>query len=94
MKNLILLLLLPIIFGGCTLSPDPGTEDSMREIFRPDPSPVEPEWVTFTRKPIVQSFDRYDNTNFEVSDQFIERTLQQKDYIDRVKKWKKDNLIP
>ena len=52
--------------------------------------PPEPEWIVFTRQPIVEKNDN----NFVVSDEFVEKALQQKKHLDRIKAWKLENQVP
>lgn len=54
------------------------------------PMPVEPVWEQFTRAPIVKK----EEDNFIVSDEFVKKSVQQKKYIDKVKRWKVVNNIP
>jgi len=62
--------------------------------FNYTPHPLEPDWVEFTRKPVISSATENGKKNYKVSDQFVEKALQSNDYIKRVKKWKRDNVVP
>lgn len=52
--------------------------------------PPEPQWAEFTRPPII---DKKDN-NFTVSDEFVQRSLQMKKHLERIKTWKEQNQVP
>ncbi len=58
------------------------------------PFPVTPNWTALTREPVLGSVERDGRKNFEISDEFMEKSLQMKSYIDRIDTWKKKNLIP
>lgn len=81
---------------GCASTPPPsnGPKDIATIITKATPHPVEPEWKTFTRKPVIKSYTVDGKENYEVSDEFVEKSLQLQDYADRIKKWKLKNLIP
>lgn len=59
------------------------------ETLTTSPFPVEPKWAALTRTPVLGSVERDGNKNFEVSDEFMEKSLQMKSYIDRISDWKK-----
>ena len=54
------------------------------------PMPPEPDWVVYSRKPVVEKIEK----NYLVSDEFVESSLQHKQYTDKVLKWKLENAIP
>lgn len=56
--------------------------------------PVEPEWQTYTRAPVVTIVEVENRKNYVVSDEFVTKAGQQQDYISRIKKWKVQNMIP
>lgn len=93
MKISILCLFLCFGIVSCS-STDTPTPDVVAVVTKPQPHPVEPDWVTFTRKPIIRHYKMEEFENYEVSDQFMERALQLQDYADRIKTWKRKNLIP
>ena len=77
------------MMASCATSPSGGGN-----LIKYTPHPVEPNWVNFTRKPVISSAMENGKKNYKVSDQFVEKALQANDYIKRIKKWKKDNVIP
>ena len=96
MKNIIVLILTITLSMSCsTITQDEISDKTVIEkITSSTPHPIEPEWVTFSRQPVIKSYKVGDVQNYEVSDEFVERSLQLQDYQDRIKKWKRKNLIP
>lgn len=96
MKRLILLPLLALMLVSCTTATPETSSDKevISAVTRATPHPLEPDWVTFTSKPVVKEVKIGDKTGFIVSDEFIERSLQLQDYSDRIKIWKRKNLVP
>lgn len=56
--------------------------------------PVEPDWGTYTRSPIISKVEDDRKTNYIVSDEFVFRAGQEHRYIKDVKKWKQLNSVP
>jgi hypothetical protein len=56
--------------------------------------PIEPEWVAFTREPVIDSVSSQDGTNFIVTDELVKKAIQQKNYIEKVKEWRTVNNVP
>lgn len=83
-----------ILTGCVTNSNEVTTKDVIDIVSKAPPHPVEPDWQVYTRKPVLRSFTHDDQKNYEVSDEFIKRNLQLQDYADRIKAWKRKNLIP
>lgn len=97
MKRLLIPLLACFMFVGCaTTSEEKSTSNDavVATLTSAKPHPTQPDWVTFTRKPVIKSYDVDGKKNYEVSDQFIERSLQLQNYKERIDSWKKENLIP
>jgi len=82
-KNLIGILIISNVVISCTTSVE------YVKIQHPA-MPVEPEWVKFTKQPIIEKI----GNTFIVTDQFIEKSAQQHDYVQRVRKWKIQNSVP
>ena len=90
----ILLLVLTFISIGCVTTPKSDiSKEEIEAIVSFTPFPAEPDWVEFTRKPVVRSIVADDYKNFEVSDELVKKNLQQVDYIERVSSWKKTNKV-
>lgn len=57
--------------------------------------PIEPEWRTYSRPPLLSKVpDTFDQDNFIVSDEFVEKAIQQTHFIKKVKRWRTLNNIP
>ena len=80
-KNYIYLIILSIVFSGCTTT----------KIKLPASMPIEPDWRQLTEPPIVK---RLDNGDFEVTAEFVERSTQSELYIKKIKTWKIENELP
>jgi len=81
--KLVMLMAMPLFFIGCAA---PGKKYS--DIYQP--MPVEPQWETYTRPPVIKK----DKDDFLVTDEFVKKSIQQKRYLDKVKLWKLINNIP
>tara|TARA_R100000951_G_scaffold50728_3_gene42826 strand:+ start:4905 stop:5186 length:282 start_codon:yes stop_codon:yes gene_type:complete len=53
------------------------------------PLPPTPEWVGYTRRPILSKF----GNNFIVSDEFITKATQEHRFVEKVLEWKNVNSI-
>jgi len=54
------------------------------------PMPAEPTWIHFTEAPIIGRQE----LNFIVSSEFVKSSIQQKRYLNKLKRWKVLNRIP
>lgn len=82
-------LLLSLCLIGCE------TTASSDKILVYSPFPIEPEWVLYTRKPVINSYtsDNGDE-NYVISDELMKKTLQMSDYLEKINNWKTENSIP
>lgn len=79
MKSISALVFSALLLAGCeTTKPMP-------------PTPVEPAWITLSRPPVVAV---YTNGTFIVTDELVERSAQQEDFVKRFRRWKLDNNLP
>jgi hypothetical protein len=85
MKLLIIATFFAAMLCSCATT---STEPKLSDI---QPSPVEPEWVTYTRAPIVATLE---DNNFAVSDEFVKKSAQQQNYIKKIQTWKTINSLP
>lgn len=85
MKNILLVLTL-----GCLVSCNTIPPKNNYSVF-----PIEPEWVTYTRQPVIVAVEGPDGEeDFIVTGELVKRAIQQKNYIDKVKKWRIVNNVP
>jgi hypothetical protein len=57
--------------------------------------PVEPEWVSYTRAPIIgKTITDEDDVNFVVTDEFVKKAAQEHRYLNKIKRWKVVNRVP
>ena len=69
----LLLIILMSIMAGCTTTVPNGTPSSnvVAAVTKATPHPVEPNWVTFTRKPVVREVKIGDEKGFIVTGFFL-----------------------
>lgn len=85
MKNILI-----IISLGCLISCKTVPEKNTYSVF-----PVEPEWIAYTRQPVIVAVEGPDGEeDFIVTDELVKKAIQQKNYIDKVKKWRTVNNVP
>lgn len=78
-----------VMFSGCI-----GTKSVPGVPYGYPPVPPEPEWVEYSRTPVVEKNETDAGTNYTVSDEFIRNHLLHVEYINILREWKQEHILP
>lgn len=82
---LLLFVLSAVFFTGCQ------TVKDMQTLNKTPAMPPEPVWMAYSKDPVVRQLTP--NT-YEVTNELVTKSVQQQEYINKVREWKMKNSIP